>query len=324
MIARQWPLLLLACVRMLQPAANSAFRSTAIGGTKPACVHLTTLASPETIGDYMRIQSESGSSPVTEATATQPTFNYVSDISTLLRSSIQGTTFWSSSARSLISRSDFALGTSSGTILVASTESSWTFERTITFHQEHTSGNVPNAEVLAVDWLSHHTILNGCRDGHIRLWDIRSRAPESTSCPLKHPSSIAHARTVNENKIVVTGIENQLCTYDLRFLTLTYARSGASTRPYLSFPTYRNRDLNGLAVGFDVRRDLIAAGTDEGRVQVFDGCTGQELQMGTGVGLGERKLGGSARCLRLVGDEDGEGEVRLFVAAGESVEEWAW
>lgn len=125
--------------------------------------------------------------------------------------------------------------------------------------------------------------------------------------------------------IVVAGIGNQLCTYDLRFLTYPHSsQSSAPTKPYLSFPGYRNRDLNGLAVGFDVKGSLIAAGTDDERVQVLDGGTGLELQTGAGGGLGREKLAGTARCVKLTDGADRGEEIRLYVAAGANIEEWAW
>lgn len=125
--------------------------------------------------------------------------------------------------------------------------------------------------------------------------------------------------------IVVAGIGNQLSTYDLRFLTSPYSsQSSAPTKPYLNFQGYRNRDLNGIAVGFDVKGYLIAAGTDDGRVQLFDGGTGRELQTGTAGRLGREKLAGTARCVKLVDGADQGQEIRLCVAAGPNIDEWAW
>lgn len=125
--------------------------------------------------------------------------------------------------------------------------------------------------------------------------------------------------------IVVAGIENQLCSYDLRFLTCPYSsQSRAPTKPLLSFPAYRNQDLNGTAVGFDVKGDLVAAGTDDEKVQLFDAGTGRELQAGTGGRLGQEKLAGTARCVKLVDGAAWGNETSLYVAAGDTLEEWAW
>jgi len=296
-----------------------------MGGSRPPCVHLTTLATPEVIRDFASPQSRSSSSPTISATHTQPTFSYVSDISTLLRSRVVGATFWSSSARPVTSHSDFALGTSSSTVLITSNESSWSFSESMSFYAPYSDGNIARQDILAVDWLTENTLLNGCRSGHVYLWDVRCATSAGTSCPFKHPSSIAHVRARNENMIVIAGIGNQLCTYDLRFLTYPYSSNlSAPTKPYLIFPGYRNRDMNGMAVGFDVKGTLIAAGTDDERVQIFDGGTGRELQAGAGGRLGRDKLGGTARCVKFVGAAEWGDETRLYIAAGTKLEEWTW
>lgn len=290
-----------------------------MGGSRTACVHITRLALPETINDFARTFSNFTYDLTAEAPMFPPSLNYISDVSTLVRSSNYGTTFWSSSARPSNPRSDFALGTSSGTILIIEDQSSWLVEPSMRFCED----DLDAPEVLAVDWLSQNVVLNGCRDGSVRLWDVRARGIEGTSYPLKHQSSITHVRKMNENRIVVAGIENQLCTYDLRFLTSKAFQHNGPTRPYLSFPTYRNQDLNGVAVGFDVKEDLIAAGTDNESVQLFDAATGRELPAGNGGGLSSRKLTGTARCVKFVESLEKE-EMRLYVAAGENIEEWTW
>lgn len=179
-------------------------------------------------------------------------------------------------------------------------------------------------EMLAVDWMGRDVVVAGGRDGGVRCWDVRSRMKEGTSCPVVHPSVVAHVRRFDENKIVVAGLENQLCSYDLRYLRSRSAATGRQTKPFLTFPAYRNKDRNGVAVGFDIYRDLIAAGTDDGRVQIFDGGTGKEVDVGVVGALGKRKLKGLARCLKFVGGEEtGEG-VRLLVSSAGGIEEWAW
>lgn len=296
-----------------------------MGGSRPACVHITTLATPETIIDYAGPHPKSIICPTLSTTRTRTTFNYVSNISFLRRSRVAGATFWSSSARPLASHSDFAVGTSSSIVLITPTESSWSFSQSMSFLAPYSDGKAAEKDVLALDWLTENTLLNGCRSGHIHLWDIRSATPASTSCPIKHASSIAHARAQNENVIVVAGIESQLCSYDLRFLTSPYSsQSRAPTKLLLGFPAYRNQDLNGTAVGFDVKGDLIAAGTDDEKVQLFDAGTGRELQAGPGGGLSREKLMGTARCVKIVDGEAWGNETSLYIAAGDRLEEWAW
>ena len=63
------------------------------------------------------------------------------------------------------------------------------------------------SDTIAVDWLDHNVVLSGCRNGQVRLWDTRTIG---TSIPLRHPSSITHARRLNESMIVVAGLKHQV------------------------------------------------------------------------------------------------------------------
>lgn len=148
-----------------------------------------------------------------------------------------------------------------------------------------------------------------------------------------------------------------MAVYDLRYTAPSEVKRGVATRPYVEFPEYRNRELNGVAVGFDVCGDLIAAGTDWGGCsrgwQVFDGGSGREVLVGGGGGNGKEKveekgeegqgagndegegegeeggLGGPARCLQFADMEQGKGKGKgegrgLFVAGGRGIERWVW
>lgn len=127
-----------------------------------------------------------------------------------------------------------------------------------------------------------------------------------------------------------------MAVYDLRYVgRAEEVKAGfgvvAATRPYVEFPAYSNAELNGVAVGFDVWGDLVAAGTDERGGsrgwQVFDGASGREVEVGGGRGNDKGKeggLGGPARCLQFVEMEEGREGRGLFVAGGRGVERWAW
>lgn len=98
---------------------------------------------------------------------------------------------------------------------------------------------------MAVDWLSPNVMMNGGKDGGLRLWDIRG-GREGRERRIQHPSQINHARKIDENIIVVAGLESQVsisvpvpsqncsplkpCTYDLRFQS-ALATSDQVTRP---------------------------------------------------------------------------------------------
>lgn len=247
--------------------------------------------------------------------------SYTSDVSTIIRSQTNAT-FWASSARPDPTISDFAIATSYGTVLVAEAQSSWSFDRVQTFKSDDDDFDA-SSEVLAVDWLDANILLNGCRDGTVKLWDARTCGAGGTSWRIKHPSCVNHVRKLDANRIVVAGLEKQMAVYDLRNIRTKDDLGRGVTRPYLEFPGYRNRELNGIAVGFDVCGGLVAAGTDEGGVQIFNGASGREVRVGVDGNLG-KELGGPARCLRFVEGEGGIEGRKLFVAGARGIEQWAW
>lgn len=269
-----------------------------MGGSQPACVHLTKLIEPDEWSAHPPILGE---------------LSYTSDVSTLIRES--NATFWASSPRPDTTVSVFAVATSNGTGLVEEQQSNWSSNRIQTFK---TGDLDASSEVLAVDWLDRNVLLNGCRDGTVRLWDVRTRDVSGISWRVRHPSCINHVRKLDANRIVVAGLEGRMAVYDLRY---TRAEDqGGVTRPCVQFPGYRNRELNGVAVGFDVCGYLIAAGTDEGRLHIFDGATGREVMGGKRGNM----LGGSARCVRFVEMEEERDGRRLFVADAEGIRQLAW
>ena len=289
-------------------------RTTTMGGSQPACVHLTKLIQPEQrrarYQGYIRARShERHNDPL----------SYTSDVSTIIRPQTN-TTFWASSSRPDPTISDFAIATTCGTVIVAESQSSWTFDRIQTFKSEDPDAS---PEVLAVDWLDTNVLLNGCRDGTVRLWDARTCGASGTSWRVKHQSCINHVRRVDANRIVAAGLERQMAAYDLRYIRPKDDLANGVTRPYVEFPGYSNKELNGIGVGFDVCGNLVAAGTDEGGVQIFDGASGREVTVGMGGDMG-KDLGGPATCLRFVDTEERRDGRRLFVEGARGIEQWTW
>lgn len=305
-----------------------------MGGSQPACVHLTKLIEPEVW--RARYQDHKETQP--HERDNDP-LSYTGDISTVIRGPMHGT-FWASSPRPDPTTSDFAIATTYGSTLIVGSESSWSLHRTQRFERERLffdAAAARSSEVLAVDWLDANVLLNGCRDGAVRLWDTRFQGLAGTSQRIRHPTCINHVRRLGgANRIVVAGLQGRMAVYDLRYIrakgVISFADGVAATRPYVEFPGYRNAELNGVAVGFDVWGDLVAAGTDEGGVsrgwRVFDGASGREVVVGAGggndKGEGEGGLGGPARCLQFVEMEEGREGRGLFVGGGRGIERWAW
>ena len=64
-------------------------------------------------------------------------------------------------------------------------------------------------EAMAVEWLSPNVTIDGGLDGGLRLWDTRG-GRERRKRRIQHPSQINHVRKVDENMIVVAGLESQV------------------------------------------------------------------------------------------------------------------
>ena len=312
--------------------ADTQNRTTSMGGSQLAYVQLTKIVDPDEWRARCRDYLEAPPSHERE----NDRLSYTDDVSSIIRGPVH-CTFWASSPRPDLTAFDFAVATNLGTAMVSGCHrSSWSFNPFQLFGSErfHAGGG---GGVLAVDWLDRNVTLNGCRDGIVRLWDTRARGVEATSARVRHGSCVNHVRRLDEggNRVVVAGLERRMAVYDLRFLgakegdfSCSFSSSSSSsskrvtTRPYVEFPGYGNKEMNGVAVGFDVCGDLIAAGTDEKGLQVFDGTSGREVVVGGG-GM-RKKLGGPARCLQFVEMEEAREGRKLFVADGTGIQQWAW
>lgn len=69
----------------------------------------------------------------------------------------------------------------------------------------------------------------------------------------------------------------------------------------MTFDTYRNWDYNEFSSSMDVHDNLIAASTDDLQVQLFNGNTGQEMQIGPSSDF--ENFRNPAMCLRFAGNE---------------------
>ena len=207
-------------------------------------------------------------------------------------------------------------------MLVVENQTGWVFGQYQPF------GNAINSdfdydytEVLAVDWQTVNVVLSGCRDKTVRLWDVRVGGPQGTNLRLRHPSAINHVRRLNDNSIIVAGLERQLCSYDLRFLpNIATSDKADRTRPFTTFPEYETKELQGLSVGFDVSNDVVAAGVGEVSgppgVQLFDAKSGRQMSASL------RNNGGPPRCVKLVGGSHLWPAPSLMYSSWNVINEW--
>ena len=181
-----------------------------------------------------------------------------------------------------------------------------------------------DTDVLAVDWQSVNVVLSGCRDGTVRLWDVRVREPHGTSLRLRHSSTINHVRKLNDNSIIVAGIEGQLCTYDLRFLPeIDPFYKPPLSRPFTTFSEYGTNGNQMFSVGFDVSENIVAAGIAKDHehhgVQLFDAKSGRQMN----ALIRDKHPGGAPpRCVKLIGGSDLWPTPSLMYSSGNGINRW--
>ena len=229
---------------------------------------------------------------------------------------------WAASACPCSTRSDFALATERGTMLVVEDETGWGYGQ----YQLFANANNDNqsTDVLAVDWQNINVVLSGCRDRTVRLWDVRVGEPHGTSLRLRHSSTINHVRKLNDNSIIVAGMERQLCSYDLRFLPNIDTFYGPPpTRPFTTFPEYKTHENQMFSVGFDVSEDVVAAGVAEDGeqhgVQLFDAKSGRQMSASI---RNEFPGGAPPRCVKLVGGSHSWPAPSLMYSSSNGINRW--
>lgn len=175
----------------------------------------------------------------------------------------------------------FAFGTSSG-ILTYDKDGrmGWMKDRNLpTLHHPR--------DAFALEFLSSDQnpsiLLSGGRPGWVNRIDLR--APVLTNTLIFHPSSITHIKQVDEHRIIVPGLESNMCQYDLRYLKDCkdhFVRlQRMTTQPYLQYPEYKNGATISAGFDIDTESGLVAAAQEEdgyaAAIQIFSLHSGHKL-----------------------------------------------
>ena len=109
--------------------------------------------------------------------------------------------YWASTANPCQGLCSFAVAASNGGAILQENQGGWSSEGSQSIHGLR--------EVVAVDWLGPSVVLKGGSEGEVRLWDTRSRV-ESTEPRLQHPTAINHVRSIDENFVIIAGLQNEV------------------------------------------------------------------------------------------------------------------
>ncbi|KAI1093462.1 hypothetical protein F5B19DRAFT_450486 [Rostrohypoxylon terebratum] len=141
--------------------------------------------------------------------------------------------------------------------------------------------------VFGVDY--HHTDPNvvffGGRPGKLFIGDLR-QSPNEWNC-IQLPKSISHVKTVNDNQVLVTGLQSMMSVYDTRFCDLanvndTYNTSWGPKRhvagnPVVTMPEYEC--YSRFNTGFDLDRSMgvVATTHDDNTIALYSVRSGRRL-----------------------------------------------
>ncbi|KAL6855359.1 hypothetical protein ACO1O0_006500 [Amphichorda felina] len=180
-------------------------------------------------------------------------------------------------------------------------------------HRRGNNHSVPK-EVFDVDFQhgNHNVIFAGGRSPKLWMGDLRAPPGTNQWSSVRHASSIARLRSVNEHQVVVCGLQSSMALYDVRFL----AQRPNGAGPLVTFPGYRNEAH--MHVGFDACPGLgvVAAAQEDGTVGVFSLSSGRRVRC---PALAGRGAGGGRPVRALMFGEGMPGDKTPSLWVGEGL-----
>lgn len=164
---------------------------------------------------------------------------------------------------------------------------------------------------------------------------------------IKHPGAICNIKQIDDNLVIVAGLNSTLCNYDLRYCkrqdqpkswadSAAWSESGISmspnikddylTSPILTYPDHSNDAHLDLGFDIDAEAGIAAAVQNDERntVKVFSLKSGEVVQNLDVTEVGSSIDTASAKALRFVKDRKDGGMKSLWVAKGTKMVSYAW
>lgn len=181
-------------------------------------------------------------------------------------------------------------------------------------------------DVLALGWTDPHTLAVGFRSAKVRLWDSRSNG---SSLRIRHRGAVTGIKSAGDpTQIVVNGLRNSLCMYDLRMVR-DPAEFRQPSEALLDFVSVQHEQM--VQTGFDVDTELglVIAANDMCTLGLYSLRNGKELKQWNmsqdvvdhnGDKIMESK--GTVRCARFIPTESGS--PKIMVSYNSRIVECAW
>lgn len=174
-------------------------------------------------------------------------------------------------------------------------------------------------EIFSLDFLKGNpsVVFAGGRSNKLLLLDLR--VPTAEWDWIRHRSSIAHVRSVNEHQVLVAGPRSAMCVYDIRFRKAK--GTNYTNRPLVTFPSFQNDSY--IHFGFDVDSALGVAATshDDGRVAIYSLHSGRRLPCPNGIDA--IKVQGIVKSL-MFQTLPGDRNPSLFVGVGPHIQQYSF
>lgn len=184
--------------------------------------------------------------------------------------------------------------------------------------------------ITTIPQIHPELVVTGHRDGKVYGHDPRNGS-ETHTFLLKHPSAVSHVNSINENRIVVAGLDSQLAQYDLR-----YCKAGFSlhmpcsnrrkshlkhtTQPFVHYPDYVNEARFNLGFAIDEGTGVIAAAMGaesiSSQIKIFSLHEGQVLMDTGGPKPVRNRAIQNVQTMKFVDDSNGRGPKSLMYLRG--------
>ncbi|KIY63124.1 hypothetical protein CYLTODRAFT_494161 [Cylindrobasidium torrendii FP15055 ss-10] len=167
------------------------------------------------------------------------------------------------------------------------------------------------SDVLSMSQSDDNLIYAGCRNGSIFQVDLRVKAPQpheilSSSAAKTVGGAVVHLETIRETQLLVSRMNGDLITYDLRYPTYS--------SPCMTFKGHVNLYTERLGVVYDSVEDTLFAAGSDGVVR------GWSLRTEDQIFKRDFVVSANIPSLQLVRNEGG-GCVRLLAAQGRQLHE---
>ena len=151
--------------------------------------------------------------------------------------------------------------------------------------RKNKNNNLPvPKEIFDIDFQrgNHNVVFAGGRSPKLWMGDLRTPQGTNQWSSVRHASSIARLRSVNEYQVVVCGLQNSMALYDVRFM----AQRPNGAGPLVTFPGHKNEAH--VHVGFDACPEVgaVAAAQEDGTVGVFSLASGKRVRCPALAGRG--------------------------------------